>query len=147
MDSQFTSGLFSPYIVPVAGTIMVLGIVAVSKWSEYNTRRLQYEERMAALTKGLPIPELPMPVKEVRKINLQVRMANVRRGGIVLVAGSLGVAGFFFLLFLVIGQHEILAGAAAAFVPFGIGVGLLIDAHMQEREIKSESLTSDTYPS
>jgi hypothetical protein len=50
----------SPFIIPVAAFAMVLGIVIVNTISGYNTRRLQSEERLAAIAKGLPIPE-PSP--------------------------------------------------------------------------------------
>jgi hypothetical protein len=139
MVGEYTSGLFSPYSVPVAGTLMVFGIVAVAKWSEYNTRRMQFEERMAAIAKGLPMPEFIVAPKEKRAMNLKQRNVNIRLGGIICVAGSIGVAAFFYVLYLIIGQHEILAGAACALVPFGIGSGLLIDSWINARALENET--------
>ena len=137
------NALWSPYVVPVAGTIMVFGIVAVNKFSDFNTRRLQSEERMAAIAKGMPIPEPPVPVREVNQINLHLRMANVRRGGLVLVAAGIGISIFFIVLAWIVQERDVLAGAAAGIIPFFIGVGLLIDARAQAREI---ALTPTPYP-
>jgi hypothetical protein len=127
----------SQYVVPVAGTIMILGIVAVSKANEYGVRKLQYEERMTAIAKGLPIPELPAP--EVPRANLRLRMANVRLGGIVTTCGGIGALIFFCVLATILQERDVLAGAAAALVPVAIGVGLLIDARAQEKELPQES--------
>jgi hypothetical protein len=135
---DMNDGLNSPFIVPVAGTIMILGIVAVSKWSEYGTRKLHSEERMAAIAQGLPLPEPIVVPKEKRTMGLKQRNINIRLGGILCVAGSIGVAAFFFVLYLVIGQREILAGAACALVPFGIGAGLLIDAAINARDLEND---------
>jgi len=135
MLMEIGSAFESPFIVPVAGTAMIFGIVAVAKWSEYSTRRLQYEERMAAIAKGIPLPDLPpVPVRS-SFVNLQLRMGNVRRGGIVLVAAGIGAAVFFCVLSWILRERDVLAGAAAAIIPFAIGVGLLIDAWAQAREM------------
>ena len=100
---------------------------------KYSTRRLQYEERMAAIAKGIPLPDLPpVPVRS-SFVNLQLRMGNVRRGGIVLVAAGIGAAVFFCVLSWILRERDVLAGAAAAIIPFAIGVGLLIDAWAQEK--------------
>jgi hypothetical protein len=138
MFIDMNDGLNSPFIVPVAGTIMILGIVAVSKWSEYGTRKLHSEERMAAIAQGLPLPEPIVVPKEKRAMGLKQRNINIRLAGILCVAGAIGVAAFFFVLYLVIGQREILAGAACALVPFGIGAGLLIDAAINARALEND---------
>jgi hypothetical protein len=139
MYLDMNEGLNSPFVVPVAGTIMILGIVAVSKWSEYGTRKLQFEERMAAISKGLPMPEPVVSPQEKKSMSMKQRNVNIRLAGILCVAGAIGVAAFFFLLYLVIGQREILSGAACALVPFGIGAGLLIDARINARALESDS--------
>ncbi|MBB5057054.1 hypothetical protein HDF16_001739 [Granulicella aggregans] len=142
MLMEFENAFSSPFIVPVAAMIMVPAIVAVSKLSDYSTRKLQYEERMAAIAKGIPLPELPpMPMRS-SFVNLQIRMGNVRRGGIVLVATGIGVATFFIVLAWILQERDVLSGAAAAIIPFAIGVGLLIDAWAQAREIGSSGLAN-----
>lgn len=135
---DYTSGFFSPYVVPVAGTLMIFGIVAVSKWSEYNTRKLQYDERMAAIAKGLPLPEPVVTQTERRVMNLRQRNINIRLAGIICVAGAIGAAAFFVVLYLVIGQREILSGLACALVPLAIGAGFLIDVKINSRALEND---------
>ena len=143
MYLDINDGLNSPFIVPVAGTIMILGIVAVSKWSEYGTRKLHSEERMAAIAKGLPLPEPFVVPRESKTMSLKQRNINIRLGGTICVAGAIALAAFFFVLYLVIGQREILCGAAAALVPLGIGAGLLIDARINSRALETGSSTGN----
>jgi len=143
MYLDINDGLNSPFIVPVAGTVMILGIVAVSKWSEYGVRKLHSEERMAAIAQGLPLPEPPTQPRETKVADLKQRNIKIRLGGILCVAGAIAVALFFFMLYLVIGQREILSGAAAALIPFGIGAGLLIDARINTRELESGPTTGN----
>jgi hypothetical protein len=143
MALDISDGLNSPFIVPVAGTIMLFGIVAVSKWSEYGARKLHSEERMAAIAQGLPLPEPPTQPKETKVADLKQRIAKIRLGGIICVTGAIAVALFFFILYLVIGQREILSGAAAALIPFGIGAGLLIDARINARDLESGPYTGN----
>jgi hypothetical protein len=147
MFIDMNDGLNSPFIVPVAGTIMILGIVAVSKIHDGYIRNLQYEERMAAIAKGLPMPELPPAPSEEKRVDLKLRMANIRLGGIITTAGSVAVFVFFCLLAVILKERDVLAGAAAALVPLAIGVGLLIDARAQAREIAYSSTSlGDPYP-
>ena len=42
---------------------------------------------------------------------------------------------FFFALTAIIGEHEILSGAAVGLIPLAIGIGFFIDYHLQKREL------------
>lgn len=135
MISEFADGLNSPFIVPVAGTIMILGIVAVSKWHEYGARKLQSEERMAMIAKGLPLPpslEVPEPRRQINRV---LRRLNVRSTGIILLSAGVGAALFFIVLSYILRERDVLSGAAVAIVPLAIGAGFLIDARIQAREL------------
>ncbi|MES2389994.1 MAG: hypothetical protein V4555_00025, partial [Acidobacteriota bacterium] len=46
----------SPFIVPVAGCVMILGIVVAGIWSSIRQREMQSQERLAAIAKGMPLP-------------------------------------------------------------------------------------------
>ena len=133
----------SPFIVPVAGCLMILGIVAVTSWSSARTRELESQERLAAIAKGL----VPPPTKEeltltqTRPTSSAIRRrANIRLAGIVLTAGSLGTALFFILLSIILHERDVLCGVPCALIPFGIGVGFLIDTRIQSREIDEATL-------
>ena len=137
----------SPFIVPVAAFLMVLGIVIVSKISEMRTRQMEYEERMAMIAKGLPLPP-PVSSETAGTEGMMARWGQlssarpgvlVRRWGIVLVAFGLGLALFFITLSWVLNERDVLAGAPTALIPFSIGVGLLIDAVIHKRELAAGS--------
>jgi hypothetical protein len=128
----------SPFIVPVAGCIMVLGIVVAGIWSNIRNREIQGQERLAAIARGVPVPptveELAImhgrPTADGRR-----RRANVRLGGIVLLGTAAGLILFFIALAAVLRERDVLCGAAVGLIPLGVGVGLLIDAGMQKREL------------
>ena len=138
MVYEFADGVNSPYIVPVAGTIMIFGIVAVSKAQEYGTRKLQYDERMAAIAKGLPFPEPPQPLTGKKAMSLRQRNINIRLAGTLCVAGSIGIAICFALIALIVRTAEVLSVTAIATIPFLIGVGLLIDARINAKALENE---------
>jgi hypothetical protein len=137
--------LNSPYIVPVAGCLMIFGIVAVSNWSGARTREMESQERLAAIAKGL----VPPPTKEELALsqtrpasNTLRRRGNVRLGGIVLLGTAAGLILFFIALAAILGERDVLSGAAVGLIPLGIGVGFLIDARIQSREIEEATFST-----
>jgi hypothetical protein len=142
----------SPFIVPVAGCLMILGIVGFTSWASSRNRELESQERLAAIAKGL----VPPPTKEelaltqTRPTSSSVRRrGNIRLWGIVLLGAAVGMILFFIALAAVVQVREVLSGAAVGLIPFGIGIGLLIDARIQSREIEEATISdpsSTTYP-
>jgi len=127
----------SPFIVPVAGCVMVLGIVLASIWSGIRSREMQSQERLAAIARGVP---LPPSVEELAimhgkpSADLNRRRASVRLWGIVLLGTAFGLILFFVALAAILSQRDVLCGAAVGLIPLGIGAGLLYDAGLQRRE-------------
>jgi hypothetical protein len=140
--AMFLSGIGevaeSPFIVPVAGCVMTLGIVVASIWSGIRSREMQSQERLAAIAKGLPLPpsmdELAMlhgkPVVAPNR-----RRGTIRLWGIVMLGSAVGLILFFVALATILQQRDVLCGAALGLIPLGIGVGLLIDADLQKKEL------------
>jgi Domain of unknown function (DUF6249) len=126
----------SPFIVPVAAFAMVLGIIVVNSISGYHTRRLQSEERLAAIAKGLPIPD-PTP-EPIPVVDQHRRARGLRTGGIVCVSVGVGLALFSFALSWIVGEHNVLAVAAAGLIPLAVGAGLLIDYTFQKRDLAQQ---------
>jgi len=144
----------SVFIVPVAACAMVLGIVIASKVAEVRKRQLEYEERMATLAKGLPLPPLESesrnqmlaaingaPMQQLHEMQrerevqgIQRRRGGIRRAGIILVTSAIGVALFFTCLAMILQERDVYAGVPCALIPFAIGAGLLIDARITGRE-------------
>ena len=140
----------SPFIVPVAGCLMVLGIVVASMWAGIRSSEMKSQERLAAIAKGVPVPpsaeELAImhgkPTADTRR-----RRANVRLGGIVLLGTAAGLILFFIALAAILQERDVLCGAAVGLIPLGIGVGLLVDTRLQTREIDDATLSETSAPS
>jgi len=134
-----TNAWDSPFSVPVAGCFMILGIVVASMWASNRQREMQSQERLAAIAKGLPVPPTP---EELALMNgkppadVTRRRGNTRRAGIVLIGSAAGLILFFVALASVLQVREVLSGAAAGLIPLGIGVGFLVDARIQTRELE-----------
>jgi hypothetical protein len=132
--------VFSPFIVPVAGC--VVGIVAIicGIWLEGHKRRIKSEERIAMISRGVPLAEIEKmlgvgdeekpPVKDPLR-----SLGNARRAGIVLVSVGVGLILFFLVLTEILHVREVLSGAAAGLIPLAIGVGFFIDYTLQKREL------------
>ena len=126
----------SPFVVPVAAFAMVLGIVIVNVISGYHTRRLQSEERLAAIAKGLPIPE-PSP-EPIPVVDQHRRARGLRTGGIVCTSVGVGLALFGFALTWIVGDHDVLTVAASGIIPLAVGIGLLVDYAFQRRDLAQQ---------
>ncbi len=143
----FLNAIDSPFIVPVAGCAMILGIVVAGIWSGIRNREIQSTERLAAIAKGVPVPPT---VEELAIMHGKPsadstrRRNNIRLAGNILVIGSISLALFFFILTIIIRQREIMSGAAVALIPFGIGAALLYDVRTQNRELEESTHTPTT---
>jgi hypothetical protein len=138
----------SPFIVPVAGCLMILGIVLGGVWSSVRNREIQSRERLEAIARGVPIPPTPeelaithgRPTSDLRR-----RRANIRLAGVVLIASAVGLILFFIGLAAVLQERNVLCGAAVGLIPLAIGAGFLIDTRIQTNEmdeIRSQGGTS-----
>ncbi len=131
--------IFSPFIVPVAGC--VVGIVAIISgiWLDAQKRRLKSEERVAMISRGVPIAEIERLIgvgEEKPPVKDPLRsLSNARRTAIVLVSVGMGLMLFFVVLSYILQERDVLAGAAAGLIPFAIGVGFFIDYNLQKREL------------
>jgi hypothetical protein len=147
LDSGVSESFNSPFIVPVASFVMVLGIVAVGSWSNARKRELESQERLAAIAKGLVPPPTAAELALTQgrpSISLVRRRANIRLAGIVLLGAAVGIALFFIALSAILQERDVLCGAACALIPLGIGVGFLIDTRIQTREIDESTPPNPT---
>ncbi len=136
----------SPFIVPVAGCLMILGIVVANVWSGIRSREIQSNERLAAIAKGAAIPPTPEELAILHgkpTADLSRRRANSRLAGIILVCSSIGLIAFFAVLAAILQEREVLCGLAVGLIPLGIGAGFLIDVRIQTREME-ESTNANT---
>jgi hypothetical protein len=139
LESGLSDVFNSPYIVPVGSFFMVLGIVAVGAWSNARKRELESQERLAAIAKGLVPPPTAAELAATQSrpaTSLFRRRANIRLSGIVLLGAAAGIVLFFVALAAILQERNVLCGAACGLIPFGIGVGFLIDTRIQSQEIE-----------
>ena len=147
LDSGVGETFNSPFIVPVASFVMVLGIVAVGSWSNARKRELESQERLAAIAKGITPPPTAAELAFTQgrpATSLVRRRANIRLAGIVLLGAAVGIALFFIALASILQERDVLSGAACALIPLGIGVGFLIDTRIQSREMDESSTPPPT---
>lgn len=140
----------SPFIVPVAACLMVLGIVIASVWAANRSREMKSQERLAAIARGIPLPPSADELAIMHgkpSVDKTRRHANVRLWGIVLLGAAVGMILFFVALSSIVQVREVLSGAAVGLIPLGIGVGLLIDARIQSREMEDTSVSASTVSS
>jgi len=129
----------SPFIVPVAGCIMILGIVVAGIWSGVRTEEMKNQERLAAIARGVPLPPTSEELAIIHgkpSIDATRRRGNTRRAGIVLLGCAGGLIMFFIALASILHVREVLCGAAAGLIPLGIGIGFLVDARIQTQELE-----------
>jgi hypothetical protein len=140
----------SPFVVPVAGCFMVLGIVVAGVFSGIRNREMQSNERLAAIAKGVPIPPTTEELAIMHgkpSIDATRRRANIRLGGIILVFTAIGLMAFFGALAAILQQRDVLCGLAVGLIPLGIGLGMLYDVHIQSREISDRADSAALPPS
>jgi hypothetical protein len=132
--------LFSPFVIPVAGISVAIVAIISGIWLDGHKRRLRSEERIAMISRGVPLADIEKmlgtgdeekpPVKDPLR-----SLGNARRTGIVLVSVGAGLILFFVVLAAILHVREVLSGAAAGLIPLAIGVGFFIDYNLQKREL------------
>jgi len=121
------------YIVPIAVFLTVLGIIFIVNFTHYHVRKLRSRERLAAIEKGLLLPEgdFLADVSDPRK-----SAARTRLTAIILIAVGVGTALTFAILAWVLRERDVLSAAAFAIIPLAIGIGMLFDYRLQSRAIE-----------
>lgn len=130
----------SPFVVPVAGCAMILGLGVAGIISEMRTKELRSQERIAMLNRGMSIAEIEQAIGTVEQEAKRVRdplrsLANTRRAAIVLISVGVGLGMFGLILWAVLQVRPVLIVAGAGIINVAIGVGFLVDYSMQKREL------------
>ena len=145
MSSPFDS----PFIVPVAGCIMILGLGASGIYSEMRGKEMRSQERIAMLNRGVPLADIERMSATASEAEKKVRdplrsLANARRTAIVLLSLGVGLGIFGFLLALIVQQREVLTVSAVGVINLAIGAGFLVDYNMQKRELARFGMEVDS---
>jgi len=115
-----------PEFLVGGGIFVVVPLIALTVF--YLMRRLQSQERLRAIEKGVTIP--------VARPDPWERATRTREGGIILVAIGLGL---FLLVAASTGMkgYGLSAGAGVGATPFLMGLGLLLSYRLRVRDLKS----------
>jgi len=137
---QGMSGFYSPFIVPVAGCLMILGLGVAGIYSEIRNKELRSQERIAMLNRGVPLADIERLVavanEQEKKVRDPLRSLGIaRRTATVLLSAGVGLMIFGVLLFIILGVRPTLIVAAAGVINLCIGAGFLADYNMQKREL------------
>ncbi len=151
----FDSPFNSPFVIPVAGCAMVLGIVVAIIWAGVRSQEMKMQERLAAISKGLAAePELHASfLREAatttgtgRGMRQLSDGAGARRTGIVLTSVGVGLGLFFVALATILRERDVLCGGATGLIPLAIGVGFLIDGRLRRTEFERAQEGAGTMP-
>ena len=134
---------YSPFIIPIAvfAWLAIAGIAHVI--GSVQKRRIQSEERMAMVQRGMSVDQINQLLKpadkdieEAAKTRDPLRsLANARRAGVVLVSIGIGIVLFGSLLAFILQDREVLAVSACGLIPLAIGIGFFVDYALQKREL------------
>ncbi len=132
--------VFSPFIVPVAGCMVAIVAVVSGIWLDGHKRRIKSEERIAMISRGVPLAEIEKMLGAGNEDKPAVKdplrsLGNTRRAGIVLVSVGAGLILFFVVMTAILQERDGLVGAAAGLIPLAIGVGFFVDYNLQKREL------------
>ena len=138
----------SPFIVPLGAFVVAIVAIAGGIWSDIHNKRIRADQRMAMLARGMAIDDVEKVLGKVREEERQPKdplrsLSNARRTGIVLVSSGIGIMLFFFGLWAVLREREILSGAAVGLIPLTIGIGFFVDYSLQKRELSRFGMEID----
>jgi hypothetical protein len=116
-------------IGPVLVFVIIFTIPITAIIVSYFTRKLQSEERLRAIEKGVPLPEIPASQPDPWQ-----RAADLRLAGLILVAVGLGLVPLFVGLWWSVPEFPF-AVTFTATIPFLIGVALLYEYRTRRKEL------------
>src|SRR5579875_1251785 len=108
-DTGIAAVFNSPFIIPVAGCLMILGIVASGAWARVRAMEIKSQERLARIAHGLPVEPtwddvtvraatqaVGQSTSETPAFHRKVNDgAGARRAGLILFSIGVGLFAFF----------------------------------------------------
>jgi hypothetical protein len=131
---------FDVWAVPIGAFAVAIVAIISGVVGEGNRQRLTAEQRMAMVARGMPADDidklLTKAIVDSRPVKDPMQsLANARRTAIVLISSGIGLALFFILLSFIVSERDVLAGAAVGLMPLAVGIGFVIDYHLQKRDL------------
>jgi len=131
---------FDVWAVPLGAFAVAIVAIVSGAVSEASRQRLTAEQRMAMVARGMPADDidklLTKAIVDSKPVKDPIQsLANARRTAIVLISSGIGLALFFILLAYILSERDVLAGAAVGLMPLAVGIGFVIDYHLQKRDL------------
>lgn len=131
---------FDVWAVPIAAFAVAIVAIVSGAVSEASRQRLTAEQRMAMVARGMPADDIDKLLTKAAVDSRPVKdpmqsLANARRTAIVLISSGIGLTLFFILLAYILSERDVLAGAAVGLIPLAVGIGFVIDYHLQKRDL------------
>jgi hypothetical protein len=131
---------FDVWAIPIGAFAVAIVAIISGVVGEGNRQRLTAEQRMAMVARGMPADDidklLTKAIVDSRPVKDPMQsLANARRTAIVLISSGIGLVLFFILLAYIVGERDVLAGAAVGLIPLAVGIGFVIDYHLQKRDL------------
>lgn len=140
---------FSPFLIPIVAMLIPIVAIIAAAVQKMHGDRIRSEERLALLARGLPVDEVERIVRPQRQAHTSEAIAQqtrpavalrtagqIRLTAIILMSAGVSLAAFLIVVALVVHDSDVYACAASGIVPFGVGVGFLIDYRARRREIE-----------
>ncbi len=139
----------SPFVVPVAGCVMILGLGVAGIYSEMRSKELRSQERIAMLQRGVPLADIERMMTKGIADEKTVRdplrsLAIARRTAMVLLSIGVGLMIFGVLLDVILHERDTLVVSAAGVISLCVGIGFLVDYIMQKRELSRFGMEVDS---
>jgi hypothetical protein len=116
-------------LIGLVAVTLGMGVPLGMLYTYYRVRKLRSEERLAAIARGVNIPQEP----ELSQA------AHSRRSGILLIAGALGYIATFGLIAGVQADRDFWSAAAFGVIPLAIGIGYFLDFTLIRRDLRASS--------
>jgi|YNPMSStandDraft_1061717.scaffolds.fasta_scaffold01717_7 hypothetical protein len=111
---------FMALLIPIVAVLAVAAILIVALRLRAKRRELLHKERLAAIEKGIDIPQALFAESETVGPN-----ACLLRGLIWLFTG-VAIAVFFLAMWFAEGDRHFLAASALGLIPMGVGFAYLV---------------------
>jgi hypothetical protein len=131
---------FDVWAIPIGAFAVAIVAIISGVVGDTQRQRLKAEQRMAMVARGMPADDIDKLLTKATVDGKPVKdpvqsLANTRRTAIVLISSGIGLALFFIVLSIIVGQRDVLAGAAVGLMPLAVGAGFLIDYRLQKRDL------------
>ena len=116
-------------LIGLVAVTLGMGVPLGFLYTYYRVRKLRSEERLAAIARGVDIPQEPELSQAARS----------RRSGILLIAGALGYIVTFGLIAGIQADRDFWSAAAFGIIPLAVGIGYFLDFTLIRRDMRASS--------